>query len=139
MKALVIIPTYNEAENIFAIINEVLKQSGNIEVLIVDDNSPDKTSEIVLDMMVVEERIHLLKRAGKLGLGSAYVEGFKYALKQDYDYIFEMDADFSHDPKVIPVMLSEIKENDLIIGSRYLSGIKVVNWPLWRLLLSSFA
>ncbi len=139
MKALVIIPTYNEADNVSAIIDEVLKQDKNLEVLIVDDNSPDGTSEMVEKKQIKNKKIHLLKRAGKMGLGSAYVAGFKYALKQNFDYIFEMDADFSHDPAVIPNMLEEIKENDLVIGSRYLGGINVVNWPLRRLMLSFFA
>ena len=139
MKALIIIPTYNEADNVSAIIDEVLKQDNNLEVLIVDDNSPDGTSEIVEKKQIKNKKIHLLKRAGKMGLGSAYVAGFKYALQQDFDYIFEMDADFSHDPAVIPDMLEEIKDNDLIIGSRYLGGINVVNWPMRRLMLSFFA
>jgi dolichol-phosphate mannosyltransferase len=139
LKALVIIPTYNEADNVSAIIDEVLKQDKNLGVLIVDDNSPDRTSEIVEKKQKKNKKIHLLKRAGKMGLGSAYVAGFKYALEQDFDYIFEMDADFSHDPAVIPGMLEEIKDNDLIIGSRYLGGINVVNWPLRRLMLSFFA
>ena len=139
MKALIIIPTYNEADNVSAIIDEVLKQDKNLEVLIVDDNSPDGTSEIVEKKQKKNNKIHLLKRAEKMGLGSAYVAGFKYALEHSFDYIFEMDADFSHDPAVIPDMLKEIKENDLIIGSRYLGGINVVNWPLQRLMLSFFA
>ncbi len=139
MKALVIIPTYNEADNVSAIIDEVLKQNQTLEVLIVDDNSPDGTSEIVEKKQLKNNKIHLLKRAGKMGLGSAYVAGFKYALEQNFDYIFEMDADFSHDPAVIPDMLEEIKDNDLVIGSRYLGGINVVNWPLRRLMLSFFA
>jgi dolichol-phosphate mannosyltransferase len=109
LKALVIIPTYNEADNVSAIIDEVLKQDKNLEVLIVDDNSPDGTSEIVEKKQKKNKKIHLLKRAGKMGLGSAYVAGFKYALEQDFDYIFEMDADFSHDPAVIPGMLEEIR------------------------------
>jgi dolichol-phosphate mannosyltransferase len=139
LKALVIIPTYNEADNVSAIIDEALKQDKNLEVLIVDDNSPDGTSKIVEKKQIKNIKIHLLKRAGKMGLGSAYVAGFKYALEQNFDYIFEMDADFSHDPAVIPDMLKEIKDNDLVIGSRYLGGINVVNWPLRRLMLSFFA
>lgn len=139
MKSLVIIPTYNEADNVSAIIDEVLKQDKSLEVLIVDDNSPDGTSEIVEKKQKKNNKIHLLKRAGKMGLGSAYVAGFKYALEHSFDYIFEMDADFSHDPAVIPDMLEEIKDNDLVIGSRYLGGINVVNWPLRRLMLSFFA
>lgn len=139
MKALVIIPTYNEAENAAAIIAEVLKQDKNLDVLIVDDNSPDKTGQIVTDLKKKNKRIHLLEREGKQGLGSAYVAGFKFAIENQYDYIFEMDADFSHDPVVLSQMLLEIENNDLIIGSRYINGINVVNWPLHRLMLSWFA
>ncbi|MCF7858721.1 MAG: polyprenol monophosphomannose synthase [Candidatus Cloacimonetes bacterium] len=139
MKTLVIIPTFNEAENVSAIIDEVLLQNNNLEVLIVDDNSPDGTSELVKTKQKKIKRLHLLEREGKLGLGSAYVAGFKYALENDYDYIFEMDADFSHDPKDIPRILKEMEYNDLVIGSRYIKGINVVNWPLRRLLLSFFA
>jgi len=134
MKALVIIPTYNEAYNISAIIKAVLAQDPDIEVLVVDDNSPDGTSKIVEEMK--NPKVHLITRERKMGLGSAYVEGFKFALKKSYDFIFEMDADFSHDPEMIPIMLKEIQENDLIIGSRYIKGINVVNWPLRRLFLS---
>jgi dolichol-phosphate mannosyltransferase len=139
MKALVIIPTYNESENIKNIISEVLKQDEIIEVLVVDDNSPDKTAELVKKMMQSEMRINLLQRRSKMGLGSAYVAGFRYALANDYDYIIEMDADFSHDPKVLPEMIKAMENNDLVIGSRYLKGVNVVNWPLWRLILSTFA
>ena len=139
MKALVIIPTYNEAENAAAIIAEVLKQDKNLDVLIVDDNSPDKTGQIVTDLKKKNKRIHLLEREGKQGLGSAYVAGFKFAIENQYDYIFEMDADFSHDPVVLSQMLLEIENNDLVIGSRYINGINVVNWPLHRLMLSWFA
>ncbi|RLC50740.1 MAG: polyprenol monophosphomannose synthase, partial [Candidatus Cloacimonadota bacterium] len=134
-----IIPTYNEAENAAAIIAEVLKQDKNLDVLIVDDNSPDKTGQIVTDLKKKNKRIHLLEREGKQGLGSAYVAGFKFAIENQYDYIFEMDADFSHDPVVLSQMLLEIENNDLIIGSRYINGINVVNWPLHRLMLSWFA
>jgi len=136
MKALVIIPTYNELENVENIIEAVLKQSKFLDVLIVDDNSPDGTAEIVDKMIKKNKRINILKRAGKMGLGSAYVAGFKWAIENKYDYIFEMDADFSHDPDILPVMLETIKENDLVIGSRYIKGINVVNWPLIRLILS---
>ncbi len=139
MKTLVIIPTYNEAENISQIIEEVLSQHDSIEILVVDDNSPDNTAHIVQGMQKDNAKIHILKRKGKLGLGSAYVEGFRYALIQKFDYIFEMDADFSHDPKMIPEMLKEIQNNDLIIGSRYISGMNIVNWPLRRLILSFMA
>lgn len=136
MKSLVIIPTYNEADNISNIIPEILKQDQSIEVLVVDDNSPDGTSQIVKNMSQKNNKIHLIKRKGKLGLGSAYVRGFKYGIKNHYDYIFEIDADFSHDPNVIPFMLEDIKKYDLVIGSRYVKGINVVNWPLRRLILS---
>jgi len=139
MKFLVIIPTYNELENIFQIINNVLLQSRYLHILVVDDNSPDKTYEVVEELASANSRIFLIKRAGKFGLGSAYVEGFKYAIENKYDYIIQMDADFSHNPVVIPKFMEEIKEYDCIIGSRYISGINVVNWPLRRLILSYFA
>lgn len=136
MQALVIIPTYNEIENIEKIIAAVLEQDKIIDVLIVDDNSPDATAAAVEKLMKHNKRINLIKRAGKLGLGSAYVTGFKWAIDQKYDYIFEMDADFSHDPAKLPEMLEAIADNDLVIGSRYIKGINVVNWPLSRLILS---
>ena len=117
MKTLVIIPTYNEAENVSAIIDAALKQKKSIDVLIVDDNSPDGTSKLVRDKQKKNKRIHLIEREGKMGLGSAYVAGFKYALENGYDYIFEMDADFSHDPDDIPRILDEMEHNDLVIGS----------------------
>ncbi|MDP8201838.1 MAG: polyprenol monophosphomannose synthase [Candidatus Tenebribacter burtonii] len=139
MKTLVIIPTYNEIENISNIIDAVLKQRESIDVLIVDDNSPDGTSNIVKEKQKKNKRINLLEREGKMGLGSAYVAGFKYALENNYDYIMEMDADFSHDPNDIPRILNEMENADLVIGSRYLKGIHVVNWPLRRLFLSFFA
>ena len=139
MKGLVIIPTYNEKENISSIIDEVLKQNEILNVLVVDDNSPDGTAEIVEKKPLFNKRIFLLKRPGKMGLGSAYVTGFKWALKEGYDYIFEMDADFSHDPIVLNEMLEKIKKYDLVIGSRYIKGINVVNWPLSRLILSYMA
>ncbi|MCD4820183.1 MAG: polyprenol monophosphomannose synthase [Candidatus Cloacimonetes bacterium] len=139
MRVLVIIPTYNESENISAIIDQVLGLSKNLEVLIVDDNSPDGTANIVTEKKQNNPKIHLLKRERKLGLGSAYVFGFKYAIAENFQYIFEMDADFSHNPKMIPIMLEAAQNNDLIIGSRYLDGINVVNWPLKRLIISYFA
>ncbi len=139
MKALVIVPTYNEAENIRRLIEEVLQKNESLEMLIIDDNSPDGTGGIVEDLMNTNKRLHLLRREAKLGLGSAYITGFKYALQKDYDYIFEMDGDFSHDPNVLPVMLEEIEGNDLVIGSRYVPGGTVINWPIRRLLLSYLA
>ncbi|MCX7757148.1 MAG: polyprenol monophosphomannose synthase [candidate division WOR-3 bacterium] len=139
MKGLVIIPTYNESENIPKIIPEILQQSPELEVLVIDDNSPDNTAQIVEELMKSESRIHLIKRPKKLGLGTAYVTGFKYVLEKNYDYCFEMDADFSHNPADIPRFIELLKDYDLIIGSRYCNGISVVNWPMKRLLLSYFA
>ncbi len=139
MKALVIIPTYNESENIELVINQVLSQGPEVNILVVDDNSPDGTAAIVKRKIEEESRLSILERAGKLGLGTAYIEGFNYALKHDFDLVFEMDADLSHDPNEIPNFLDEIKSNDLVIGSRYITGVNVVNWPLQRLLLSYFA
>jgi len=136
MRCLVIIPTFNEKDNVQQIIAKVLAQSDTLEILIVDDNSPDKTHEIVAGLAQEDNRVHLLKRAGKLGLGSAYVEGFTYAIKKAYDCIIQMDADFSHDPGEIPRFLKEIEHYDCVIGSRYKQGINVVNWPLSRLILS---
>jgi len=136
MKCLVIIPTFNERDNVEQIIFEVLVQSAALDILIVDDNSPDRTYEIVAGLAQENSRIHLLKRAKKLGLGSAYVEGFTYAINSGYDCIIQMDADFSHDPKEIQRFLKEIEQYDCVIGSRYKQGINVVNWPLSRLILS---
>lgn len=163
-KTLVIIPTYNERENITRLIPAVLSlhetlseleeqrkklhpndgllpelQRDDISVLIVDDNSPDGTADLVKSLMKEDDRIHLLEREAKLGLGTAYCAGFKYALEKGFDYIFEMDADFSHDYTEIPNFLREIQEYDLVIGSRYIKGVNVVNWPINRLLLSYFA
>lgn len=135
-KALVIIPTYNEAQNAEKIITEVLQQSDMVEVLIVDDNSPDGTADIVKKMVSLNSRIHLIQREKKLGLGTAYVAGFKYAIERKFDFIFEMDADFSHNPKEIPIILSKMDECDVLIGSRYIKGVNVVNWPMKRLILS---
>ena len=139
MKTLIIIPTYNELENLPRLLPEVLSKEEGIHILIVDDNSPDGTAAFVEDQMKNNDRIHLLKRPSKQGLGTAYIAGFKYALKNGYDFIFEMDADFSHDPKEIPRFLDEIKNSDLVLGSRYINGVNVINWPMRRLLLSSFA
>ena len=138
-KVLVIIPTYNEADNIPRLLPVILAQAPNIDILIVDDGSPDGTATVVRKMMKRSRRIHLLERPGKMGLGTAYVAGFKYALQHAYDYMFEMDADFSHDPKEIPNFLSQVQEYDLVIGSRYTNGVRVLNWPMRRLLLSYYA
>ncbi len=138
-KALVIIPTYNEIENVRKMVRKVLKQGPNVDVLIVDDNSEDGTGEVVDRLARKNTRIRVLHRERKLGLGSAYVRGFKYALENGYDYVFEMDCDFSHDPEEIPKFLRLAEEYDLVIGSRYMGGVSVVNWPMSRLLLSYFA
>lgn len=134
-----IIPTYNEREGIEAIIRAVLAQEGGVDILVVDDNSPDGTASIVKSLQADEPRLHLLTRSGKLGLGTAYVAGFKYAIDLGYEAVFEMDADFSHDPAMIPQFLEKIQEFDFVLGSRYVNGISVVNWPLSRLMLSYFA
>lgn len=138
-KVLVIIPTYNELENVKKIIPAVLDQGDNIDVLIVDDNSPDKTGEYVEELSKQNSRVKIIRREKKLGLGTAYIAGFKYALENDYDFVFEMDADFSHDPKEINNFLEATKEADLVLGSRYINGVRVLNWPMRRLLLSYFA
>jgi dolichol-phosphate mannosyltransferase len=134
--SLIIIPTYNEADNVSKIIPEVLAQDEGFNVLIVDDNSPDGTAALVKEMQKTNSRIHLLERPSKLGLGTAYVAGFKYALTHGFDFVFEMDADFSHDPKMLVKLLEKTETADLVIGSRYISGVNVVNWPLRRLVLS---
>ena len=136
MKSIVVIPTYNESDNIRNIITAVLNVQNDLNILIVDDNSPDGTSAIVQEMMQTDNRIHLITRAGKMGLGTAYCEGFQYCLDLGFEAIMEMDADFSHNPEDIPRFLEEIKHNDVVIGSRYISGMNVVNWPLHRLILS---
>lgn len=138
-KSLVIIPTYNELENIPKLIPIVLAQDERINILIVDDNSPDGTAKFVEEQMATNERIHLIKREKKSGLGTAYIAGFKYALENEYEFIFEMDADFSHDPNELRNFLIAIMENDLVLGSRYVNGVRVLNWPMARLLLSFFA
>ena len=138
-QALVIIPTYNEKENIHSIVELVLSQVANLEILVVDDNSPDGTAAIVTEMAQANPRVHLLSRAGKLGLGTAYIAGFKWGLARGYAYLIEMDADFSHDPCEIPNMLKAIQQADLVLGSRYIDGVRVVNWPLSRLFLSKGA
>jgi dolichol-phosphate mannosyltransferase len=138
-KVLVVIPTYNEAENIPKILPAVLSRGQNIEVLIVDDGSPDGTARLVRTMMNGDARVHLIERQGKMGLGTAYVTGFKYAIQHSYDFVFEMDADFSHNPDEIPNFLEKMKEYDLVLGSRYVNGVRVLNWPMQRLLLSYMA
>ncbi len=138
-RALVIIPTFNEKENIRSIVELALSQASNVDVLVVDDRSPDGTAGIVDEMAKANPRVHLMSRAGKLGLGTAYIAGFKWGLARGYAYLIEMDADFSHDPREIPNMLTEIQQADLVLGSRYINGVRVVNWPLSRLILSKGA
>lgn len=139
MKKLVIIPTYNEKENIEKIIRKVFSLSGDYHLLIVDDGSPDGTADIIKRLQTeFHGKLHILERKGKLGLGTAYIAGFKYALQNDYDYIFEMDADFSHDPEDLNRLYDACahKGYDLVVGSRYTKGGKVVNWPWNRIFIS---
>lgn len=138
-KTLVIIPTYNERENLERIIPAVLAQGAGIEVLVVDDHSPDGTGELADNIQKNDRRVHVLHREGKLGLGTAYVAGFHWGLERDYQLFMEMDADFSHDPNAIPNFLEAARDFDLVLGTRYKGGVRVVDWPLSRLLLSTTA
>ena len=140
--SLVIIPTFNEKENIKSIIVAIFALQKDFDVLVVDDNSPDGTAAIVKDLIPkFQDRLYILERTGKLGLGTAYITGFKYALEHNYEYIFEMDADFSHNPKDLEHLYNACAKNgnDMAVGSRYSSGVNVVNWPMGRVLLSYFA
>jgi dolichol-phosphate mannosyltransferase len=141
MSNLVIIPTYREKENVEAIINAISSLPVVFEILIIDDNSPDGTAGIVKSMQSKNNRLHLIERPGKLGLGTAYLTGFDWAIERGYDYIFEMDADFSHDPNDLLKLYKACNDEgaDVAIGSRYISGVNVVNWPLSRVLMSYFA
>jgi dolichol-phosphate mannosyltransferase len=136
VKSIVCIPTYNELENIGRMIDAIHAVEPELHILVIDDGSPDGTAALVRERMQADVRLHLLERAGKLGLGTAYCAGFTYALDKGYDIIMQMDADFSHDPKELTRFLEEIKQQDLVIGSRYVSGVNVINWPMSRLLLS---
>ncbi len=139
-KILVIVPTYNERENIGKVLDILFDLNiPGLDVLVIDDNSPDHTADIVKAYQKKNPHVFLIERAGKLGLGTAYIQGFKFALERDYEYIFEMDADLSHDPREIPNFLEAVKDADLVIGSRYLRGVNVINWPLRRLALSVMA
>ena len=140
-RKIVIIPTYNEKENIERIIRKVFSLDGGYEILIIEDGSPDGTAAIVKSLQKeFPDRLNLIERAGKLGLGTAYITGFKWALSQGYDYIFEMDADFSHDPDDLPRLLEACKDGEgVAIGSRYCDGISVVNWPIGRIIMSYYA
>lgn len=139
MKAMVVVPTYNERENLEELIPRVLEQHPGIEILVVDDGSPDGTGEYADSVAAANPRVHVLHRPGKMGLGSAYVQGFQRALSTDADLVLQMDADFSHNPDVIPDLIDAADDHDVAIGSRYITGANVVNWPLQRLFLSYFA
>jgi dolichol-phosphate mannosyltransferase len=139
-RGLVIIPTYNERDNLARLVPLVLAQDDRLDVLIIDDASPDGTGAIADELAAGSERVHVMHREGKLGLGTAYLAGFRWGLDRDYAWLFEMDADFSHDPAHLPQFLEALEEHDLVLGSRYLEGrVTVVNWPMARLLLSYFA
>jgi dolichol-phosphate mannosyltransferase len=141
--SIVIIPTYNERENIENIIRAVLGLEKQFNILIIDDASPDGTADIVKNLMNTEftDRLFILERKGKQGLGTAYIAGFRWAIKEQYDFVFEMDADFSHNPKDLPRLYEAcaVEKNDVAIGSRYVSGVNVVNWPMGRVLMSYYA
>ena len=138
-KVLVISPTYNEKKNILELINRISDTSNLIDILIIDDNSPDGTAKVVKNIMKENDHIHILERENKSGLGTAYCKGFQWALERDYDLIVQMDADLSHNPDDILRLINEADSADLIIGSRYIQGVNVINWPMRRLLLSYFA
>jgi len=138
-RALVVLPTYNEAENVLQISSEVLATDPAVEVLVVDDSSPDGTGDLVRGALPTEPRIHLLERPGKLGLGTAYLAGFRYGLDEGYDRVFTMDCDGSHNPKYLPGMLAAMDSCDVVIGSRYVKGGGILNWPAHRRALSAFA
>jgi dolichol-phosphate mannosyltransferase len=138
-RALVVVPTYNECENLPQVVPAILAQDPRLDILIVDDGSPDGTGELADGFAAQDPRVHVLHRATKQGLGRAYLAGFAWALERDYAFVFEMDADFSHDPKNLPRFLDAAADADLVVGSRYASGVNVINWPMSRLLLSWFA
>jgi len=136
-RGLVVIPTYNEVANLAPLVDQVLAQDSRLEILVVDDHSPDGTGQLAGALAQKEPRLHVLHREAKLGLGTAYITGFKWALERGYDFVFEMDADFSHDPAHLKDFLKAIADADLVLGSRYLGGkVTVVNWPIGRLVLS---
>ena len=137
-RTIVVLPTYDEAENLPLIVPQILEQSPDLEVLVVDDNSPDGTGKLADDLVAASSRVHVLHRANKQGLGAAYRAGIAHALLLGADQVIQMDADFSHPPDQIPVLLFEIESHDVVLGSRYLHGITVVNWPIERILISWF-
>ena len=138
-RAIVVIPTYNEAENLPLLVPDVLSQDDRLEILVVDDNSPDGTGKLADELAAADPRVHVLHRSQKQGLGAAYRAGLARALELDADVVIQMDCDFSHPPSVLPEMLREIETHDIVLGSRYLNGITVVNWPIERILISYFA
>jgi len=139
-RALVIVPTYNERENLPRIVPMILEQDARLDVLVIDDGSPDGTGQVADDIAAAAERVHVVHRSGKLGLGTAYIAGFHWGIERGYDVVFEMDADFSHDPAHLPQFLEAIRDYELVLGSRYLNGrVTVINWPMGRLMLSYFA
>ena len=140
MRRLIIIPTYNERENVVRMIRRLMAMEPQFDLLVVDDGSPDGTAALVREEQATfGDRLHLVERSGKLGLGTAYIAGFRYALERGYDRIFEMDCDFSHNPDDLPRLDAMLEEQDVAIGSRYSKGVNVVNWPMGRLLMSYFA
>src|SRR6266852_3073926 len=136
MKSLIIIPTYNEVDNLPPLLKEIFSNAPETDILIVDDNSPDGTGDLADEFQQRNAQVNVLHRSGKLGLGTAYIAGFKYAIEHDYDAAFEMDADFSHDPKYLPDFLKAIEDADLVIGSRYIPGGATPNWSLLRRFIS---
>lgn len=138
-RTLIIIPTYNEIDNIERMINTVFGLYPEISLLIIEDGSPDGTAEVVKKLQGSFQNLNMIERRGKLGLGTAYITGFRWAIEKEYDFVFEMDCDFSHDPNQIPDLLQAAQTNDLVIGSRYIDGIRIINWPFRRLLLSYLA
>ncbi len=139
MKTLIVIPTYNEKDNVPRLIPSVLQYAPDVEILIVDDNSPDGTGQMAESLRQKYKGLHVLHRRGKEGLGRAYIDGFRWALERDYEVIFQMDADLSHDPAALPRFLEQIREHDAVFGSRYLKGVRVYNWSFRRLLLSKLS
>lgn len=138
-KTLVIIPTFNEIDNIDRMINTLFGLYPEMSLLIIEDGSPDGTADVVRENQKKYSNLHMIERTGKLGLGTAYITGFKWALEKDYEFVFEMDCDFSHDPEQVKDLLEAAQTNDLVIGSRYIDGIRIINWPFKRLLLSYLA
>ncbi|MEC7276748.1 MAG: polyprenol monophosphomannose synthase [Bdellovibrionota bacterium] len=138
-KSLIIIPTFNEIDNIERMIKTLFGLYPEVSLLIIEDGSPDGTAQVVKDLQSEFNGLHMIERQGKLGLGTAYITGFKWALNKGYDFVFEMDCDFSHDPKQVQDLLEAAQVNDLVIGSRYIDGIRIINWPFRRLLLSYMA